>query len=128
MAQVREDLEGPFLTLLETARRVGKVTEECKLPIDIEDYVGSFRPDLMDVMAAWYRGSKFADILKMTEIFEVRSTLAHLSIHSIIVDCVAHQLDTLEYTSALLVRASAGVLGTGSAERGGAVAPNGGGR
>lgn len=69
--QVREDLEAPFMTLLETARRVGKVAEECKLPIDVEDYVGSFRPDLMDVMAAWYRGAKFADVLKMTEIFEV---------------------------------------------------------
>ena len=70
---MREDLEAPFLALLETARRVGKVAEECKLAIDVEDYVGSFRPDLMDVMAAWYRGAKFADVLKMTEIFEVRS-------------------------------------------------------
>lgn len=63
------------MTLLETARRVGKVAEECKLPIDVEDYVGSFRPDLMDVMAAWYRGAKFADVLKMTEIFEVRESM-----------------------------------------------------
>ena len=70
---MREDLEAPFLALLETARRVGKVAEECKLAIDVEDYVAGFRPDLMDVMAAWYRGAKFADVLKMTEIFEVRA-------------------------------------------------------
>ena len=64
-------MEAPFLALLETARRVGRVAEECKLAVDVEEFVGSFRPDLMDVMAAWYRGAKFADVMKMTDVFEV---------------------------------------------------------
>jgi len=70
-AQVREDMEAPFLALLETARRVGRVAEECKLTVDVDEFVSSFRPDLMDVMAAWYRGAKFADVMKMTDVFEV---------------------------------------------------------
>ena len=67
-------MEAPFLALLETARRVGRVAEECKLTVDVDEFVSSFRPDLMDVMAAWYRGAKFADVMKMTDVFEVRST------------------------------------------------------
>ena len=78
--QVREDMEAPFLALLETARRVGRVAEECKLTVDVDEFVGSFRPDLMDVMAAWYRGAKFADVMKMTDVFEVRSGATHGSL------------------------------------------------
>ena len=70
-------MEAPFLALLETARRVGRVAEECKLTVDVDEFVSSFRPDLMDVMAAWYRGAKFADVMKMTDVFEVRSTGTH---------------------------------------------------
>ena len=91
--QVRQDLEAPFLTLLETARRVGKVAEECKIPIDVEDYVGSFRPDLMDVMAAWYRGAKFADVLKMTEIFEVHYSLGRNSRNMLCCTCSLYSSD-----------------------------------
>lgn len=31
----------------------------------------NFRPDLMEVVAAWVRGVKFAELAKMTSIFEV---------------------------------------------------------
>ena len=41
--------------------------------IDVEEYVSSFRPDLMEVVAAWASGARFADVLKMSDIFEVRS-------------------------------------------------------
>ena len=34
-------------------------------------YVESFRPDLMEVVAAWLRGVRFADLVKMTKVFEV---------------------------------------------------------
>ena len=44
---------------------------ESKMTIDVEEYVSSFRTDLCDVLAAWSRGSKFAEVMKMTDVFEV---------------------------------------------------------
>ena len=49
-----------------------QVAAESKMTVDVEEYVSSFRTDLCDVLAAWSRGSKFAEIMKMTDVFEVR--------------------------------------------------------
>jgi ATP-dependent RNA helicase DOB1 len=68
--KVREDMQGPYGALLEAARRVAKVSVDSKMAVDVEEYVASFRPDLMDPVAAWSRGSKFAEVLKMSNIFE----------------------------------------------------------
>lgn len=38
---------------------------------DAEEYVAKFRPDLMEPVAAWVRGVKFAELAKMTTVFEV---------------------------------------------------------
>ena len=54
----------------ETARRIVKVCQESKLPIDEEDYVKSFRPEMMDICYAWCQGAPFSQICKMTDIFE----------------------------------------------------------
>ncbi len=70
--QVREDLEAPYAALLEAARCVAKAANEAKLPLDGPEYVSSFRPDLMELLSAWARGAKFADLLRITDIFEVR--------------------------------------------------------
>ena len=48
-----------------------QVAAEGKMTVDVEEYVSSFRTDLCDVMAAWSRGSKFAELMKMTDVFEV---------------------------------------------------------
>eukprot|EP00983_Pelagomonas_calceolata_P116794 1160351-Pelagomonas_calceolata.AAC.1 len=37
---------------------------------DYEEYVASFRPDIMEPVTAWVRGARFAELSKMTEIFE----------------------------------------------------------
>jgi ATP-dependent RNA helicase DOB1 len=37
--------------LKETARAVGKIVQECKIPIDIEEYAQSFNPDMIEVRA-----------------------------------------------------------------------------
>jgi len=63
--QVREDLQGPLAALREAARRVAKVSIDCRLPLDADEYAESFRPELMDVAAAWARGATFAECLKM---------------------------------------------------------------
>ena len=59
----------PFI-LQESARRIGKVSEEAKLEIDVETYVESFKPHIMDVVFAWANGASFSQICKMTDAFE----------------------------------------------------------
>ena len=75
--QVREDLEAPFAALLETARRVGKAANEAGLAVDAPEYAASFRPDLMELLSAWAGGAKFADLLRLTDIFEVGIRQCH---------------------------------------------------
>jgi len=38
--------------------------------MDVEEYVEKFKPHMMDVVHSWCKGAKFADICKMTNIFE----------------------------------------------------------
>ena len=37
---------------------------------DVEEYVDSFKSELMEVTYAWARGATFADLMKTTKIFE----------------------------------------------------------
>lgn len=50
----------------ETARYIADVSVECKLEVDCDAYVESFRPFLMDIMFAWSKGASFAEICSMT--------------------------------------------------------------
>ncbi|KAJ3090361.1 ATP-dependent RNA helicase mtr4 [Quaeritorhiza haematococci] len=68
--KLREELATPLRLLQDLARRIAKVSQECKLQVDEEEYVQSFRPDMMDVVYAWCQGATFATICKMTDIFE----------------------------------------------------------
>ncbi|KAK4816458.1 hypothetical protein QYF61_017186 [Mycteria americana] len=54
----------------ECAKRIAKVSAEAKLEIDEENYLNSFRPNLMDVVYTWANGANFAHICKMTDVFE----------------------------------------------------------
>lgn len=45
---------------------------DCGVEISVEDYVDSFRPDLMQPVAQWCGGARFADVLKLADVFEVR--------------------------------------------------------
>ena len=38
--------------------------------IDAETYVEKFKPSLMDVVYSWCNGASFAQICKMTDVFE----------------------------------------------------------
>ncbi|XP_051132574.1 DExH-box ATP-dependent RNA helicase DExH9 isoform X2 [Andrographis paniculata] len=66
----RDSLELLFTQLQETARKVAKVQLECKVQIDVENFVSSFRPDIMEAVYAWAKGSKFYEIMEMTPVFE----------------------------------------------------------
>ncbi len=49
----------------EFARRIAKVSIESKLSFDEEEYVSSFKVELMDAVMQWCRGASFSDILKV---------------------------------------------------------------
>lgn len=65
-----EELSGPLRLMQDLARRIAKVSNECKLDLDEESYVEKFKPYLMDVVLAWCKGASFLNICKMTDIFE----------------------------------------------------------
>lgn len=68
--KLREELIGPWRQIQETARRIAKVSQESKITIDVEEYVKSFSPHMMEVAYSWARGVKFSEICGMTDIFE----------------------------------------------------------
>ncbi|CAM8923296.1 unnamed protein product [Rhodiola kirilowii] len=69
--QLRTELAKPLQQLKESARRIAEIQHECKLEINVEEYVEStVRPYLMDVIYCWSKGSSFADVIQMTDIFE----------------------------------------------------------
>ncbi|TPX62596.1 hypothetical protein PhCBS80983_g00405 [Powellomyces hirtus] len=68
--KMRDELGIPLRMMQESARRIAKVSQDSKLPIDEEEYIASFRPELMDVTYAWCQGAKFSQICKMTDVFE----------------------------------------------------------
>lgn len=41
------------------------------MPMDMDEYVESFSPSLMDTVGAWAQGARFVDILKSSGILEV---------------------------------------------------------
>lgn len=66
----REELDLLFSQLQETARRVSNVQLECKVQIDVESFMNSFRPDIMEAVYAWAKGSKFFEIMELSSVFE----------------------------------------------------------
>jgi ATP-dependent RNA helicase DOB1 len=70
LPKLTQDLAGPYKIMQETAKRVATVSKECKLDVEIDEYVESLKPFLMDVMNAWVSGASFAKICAMTSIFE----------------------------------------------------------
>ncbi|TYI23548.1 hypothetical protein ES332_A06G171900v1 [Gossypium tomentosum] len=69
-AKPRDELELLFTQLQDTAWRIAKVQLECKVQIDVESFVSSFRPDIMEAVYAWAKGSKFYEIMEITQVFE----------------------------------------------------------
>uniref|UniRef100_UPI00358E6646 exosome RNA helicase MTR4 n=1 Tax=Myxine glutinosa TaxID=7769 RepID=UPI00358E6646 len=70
MPKLSSELAKPLRQLQESARRIAKVSAEAKLQVDEEDYLASFRPDLMEVVFSWANGASFAQICRMTDAFE----------------------------------------------------------
>jgi ATP-dependent RNA helicase DOB1 len=68
--QPRPELESAFMVLQETAHRIAEVSVDSKVELDAEEYVESFKPYMMEVVYEWCQGAKFAEICKMTDVFE----------------------------------------------------------
>lgn len=69
--QLRKELAKPLQQLQDSARRIAQIQRECKLDIDVEEYVeATSRPYLMDVIYCWSKGASFAEVIEMTDIFE----------------------------------------------------------
>ncbi|GBF95912.1 hypothetical protein Rsub_08503 [Raphidocelis subcapitata] len=69
-ARLPQSLRDLYRALTDTARRVGKAREECKLGVEAAAYAESFRPELMNAVDAWARGVRFSEVIKMAEVFE----------------------------------------------------------
>ncbi|KAG9246542.1 rRNA-processing arch domain-containing protein [Calycina marina] len=65
-----EELQKPYLEIQAQARVIAKVSQESKLKVNEEEYVESFKWQLMEVVYAWAEGKGFAEICKMTEVYE----------------------------------------------------------
>jgi ATP-dependent RNA helicase DOB1 len=63
--RLKEDLANPLRILQETARRIAKVSTESGIALVEEEYVQTFKVEMMDVVMQWCKGTKFADICKV---------------------------------------------------------------
>lgn len=68
VVKLKEELATPLRVMQETARRIAKVSRESKLPLVEEEYVQSFKVELMDAVMQWCRGAKFSEVCKMTDV------------------------------------------------------------
>ncbi|KAF8056903.1 rRNA-processing arch domain-containing protein [Lyophyllum atratum] len=68
--KLKEELAAPLRVMQEFARRIAKVSKESKLDIDEDQYVSSFKVELMDSVVQWCRGVSFSEICKLTDQFE----------------------------------------------------------
>ncbi|XP_031268188.1 DExH-box ATP-dependent RNA helicase DExH10 [Pistacia vera] len=68
---LRTELAKPLQQLQESARKIAEIQHECKLEVNVDEYVEStVRPFLMDVIYCWSKGASFAEVIQMTDIFE----------------------------------------------------------
>ncbi|RIA98531.1 rRNA-processing arch domain-containing protein [Glomus cerebriforme] len=67
---LREELRGPYRELKETARIVADLSEECNVPIDKDEYIATFAPDLMESVYTWCNNGTFEETCKKVDLFE----------------------------------------------------------
>lgn len=65
---LKEDLARYFKEIQTQARHIAKVSNESKLKVNEEEYVESFKWQLMDVVLAWANGKPFAEIWYVSQL------------------------------------------------------------
>jgi ATP-dependent RNA helicase DOB1 len=66
--KLKEELAAPLRVMQEIARRIAKVSKESKLAVNEDDYVSSFKVELMDAVVQWCRGASFSEIFKVRKL------------------------------------------------------------
>ncbi|KAI1330708.1 rRNA-processing arch domain-containing protein [Xylariaceae sp. FL0255] len=64
------ELTKPFSQIQAQARVIAKVSQESKLEVNEDEYVGSLKWQMMETVYAWANGKSFADVCKMTDAYE----------------------------------------------------------
>lgn len=59
-----------FERVKQAAEKMADVLIDCKINLVKNDYVESFKPDLMETVLDWANGGKFIDICQNTEVYE----------------------------------------------------------
>lgn len=59
---LKEELAKPYREIQQQARIIAKISLESKLTVNEEEYLKSFKFELMDVVYAWSKGATFAEI------------------------------------------------------------------
>ncbi|GAM82830.1 hypothetical protein ANO11243_008160 [Dothideomycetidae sp. 11243] len=67
---LNDELQKAFQEVQRQARTVAKVSTESKLQINEKEYLESFKWQLMEVVHRWCKGGSFAEICKMTDVYE----------------------------------------------------------
>ncbi|KAF7563356.1 hypothetical protein G7046_g800 [Stylonectria norvegica] len=69
-AALKEDLQKPLREVQAKARIIAKVSQECKLDMNEEEYVQKLKWQLMETVYVWAQGRPFIEICKMTNVYE----------------------------------------------------------
>ncbi|KAF4976711.1 hypothetical protein FZEAL_6659 [Fusarium zealandicum] len=67
---LKEDLQKPYREIQAKARIVAKVSQECKLEMNEEEYAQKLKWQLMETVYTWAQGRPFVEICKMTNTYE----------------------------------------------------------
>jgi ATP-dependent RNA helicase DOB1 len=59
---LKEELAKPYREILQQARVIAKISQESKMTVNEEEYIQSFKFELMEVVFAWSKGATFAQI------------------------------------------------------------------
>ncbi|KAF2004866.1 antiviral helicase [Amniculicola lignicola CBS 123094] len=70
MPVLKEELAKPFREIQAQARIIAKVSQESKMAVNEEEYLKTFKMELMMVVYDWAKGASFADICKKTDVYE----------------------------------------------------------
>ncbi|PFH60765.1 hypothetical protein XA68_10379 [Ophiocordyceps unilateralis] len=67
---LKEELQKPFREIQAKARIIAKVSQECKLDTNAEEYALSLKWQLMEAVYRWAQGRPFLEICKMANTYE----------------------------------------------------------
>lgn len=74
---LKEELAKPYREIQQQARVIAKMSQESKLTVNEEEYLKSFKFELMDVVYSWSKGASFADIWFVSTLPNNNNLLTH---------------------------------------------------